>query len=286
MQPKAEADIFFGRRRVNPRLAWDPSFAEPTPDKTARGNINYDRSTNGGQPAIIFALDTWRGRYAVITANGWHLRSGGGEYRWKEIQLPLPDPLPTYDPASDLGWFRGLLRLDSPKHNASWQTLVSWMLRALQPDEKLGFQGYPILVLNGPPEAGKTITAKLLAQLLDPTKEPIHSLTGSMRNLQELITNHHILAFDHISKVSPKIAAELCATSCRSRHARPIILTTRRRDDTLALAERSVYVEMAPGENPIHPYDVWQKFEGLRPTILGAALTLLARTTDFSLAVS
>ena len=278
LRKDAEADIFFGRRIVNPRLAWDPSFPEPTPDKTARGNINYDRSTNPGLPAIIFALDTWRGRHAVITANGWHLASGGEEYRWNEMQMPLPDPVPTFDPESDLVWFRTLLRLDGSQHNAAWRTLVEWMVRALQPEDMLNFGGYPILALTGPADAGKSVTAKLLTELLDPTREPVHSLTGSIRNLQSLVANHHILAFDDTGKISARISTSLCAATGQSRNARPIILTTRTKDDAANLSSNCVYVEMPQVDQPIHPYEVRQKFEGLRPTILGAILTLLARS--------
>lgn len=277
MQTDADANIFFGRRPVNPRLAWDPCLPEPTPDKTARGNINYDRATNSGKPAIVFALDTWRGRDAVITANGWYLRSGGGEYRWNEIQMPLPDPIPTCDPESDLAWFRNLLRLDAPEHNAAWETLVAWMLRALQPDDRLEFRGYPILIFTGPPDTGKSITAKLLTELLDPTREPIHVLTSSVRRVQGLVANHHVLLFDDTGKVSAERSKLLCGEARQVKFARPVILTTRSKEETRLLAERSMYVEMPPVGKPMHPHDVWQKFEGLRPMILGAVLTLLSR---------
>ncbi len=256
MQQNAEASIFFGRRPVNPRLAWDPCFQEPAPD------------ANSGQPAILYALDTWRGRHAVITANGWRLRSSGDEYRWNEIQLPLPDPIPTSDPESDLRWFRSLLRLDAKKHNVSWQTLVRWMLRSLQPDDKLDFRGYPILVLTGPPNAGKTIAAKLLTELLDPTTEPVHAI---VKDLQGLIANHHVLLFDDIGKVSPKQAQELM------RVGRPLVLTTRSKDDTRDLAKHALHVELPPVENPISQQEIRQQFAGLQATILGAVLTLLSR---------
>ena len=38
LQPDAEANIFFGRRPVNPRLAWI-RFPEPMLDRICRGNI-------------------------------------------------------------------------------------------------------------------------------------------------------------------------------------------------------------------------------------------------------
>ena len=85
-------------------------------------------------------------------------------------------------------------------------TLVNGILRALQPDEKL-IPGLSDSGYHRTAEFRELVTAKLLTELLDPTQEPMHSLTGSTRNLNTLATNHHVLAFDDTGKLSPENVA-------------------------------------------------------------------------------
>ncbi len=264
---------------VNPRLAWDASFQVPSPESGALGNIHYDHPARPEQPAILFALDTRQGRYAAITANGWHIYSGEGGFQSIDIQRGLPDPVLSIDPAADLHWFRALLRLDAPDHDTTWQALLDWILRAFQPLDKPDFRDYPILVLTGPPDAGKTVTAKLLIELLDPTMEPLHVMTRSTRALHRLVAKHHVLAFDDTGKVGVLESQSLrqCGLTWQGGIVRPVILTTRGGDNTRDLPEPMIHVELPRVEKPIPQQEIWRQFEGLRPVVLGAILTVLSR---------
>jgi hypothetical protein len=254
---------------MSSRLTWEPYYQEPTPDKNASGNILYDYAVRPPRPAILFALDPETGRHVAITSRGWLISQGKHRFPWNDIQRPLPDPVPSEDPASPLGWFRAFLRLDAARYDEAWQALIDWMLHALQPVDKPGFEHYPILLLTGPPDSGKSVAAKLLTQLLDATREPIHSPSYLARRFPELAVKHHVLAFDEIGKVL-RVPTGMSL--------RPVIVTSRERSPALVPADRIVTIELPLVEKPISQEEIWQTFAEQRPAILGAILTLLVGT--------
>ena len=256
----------------NPRLAWEPHFQVPQSDAFVRGNIFHDDYPSRQEPAVLLSLDAQKGRSVAITRKGWFLRSGEDRFPGTDIQRPLPDPLPTNNPQPSLNWFRGFLRLSAATHDMTWGTLLAWMLRALQPVGKPDFQNYPILVLTGPPGAGKTVAAKLLTELLDPTIELVHSLQSSERWFRGLIAKHHILSFDETGRIGPAVSRLLASAS----DSRAVIVTTTSRADVPHL-DRVVEVQLPLVEKPRSQQEIWQEFAVHRPRILGAILTILTR---------
>jgi hypothetical protein len=232
--------------------------------------------------------------------------------RLPPIQKPLPNPSPSAEdaavspqnavnadaaisptenvsPEAALAPFRRLLRLHQPQHDATWKTLLNWILSAMKPAKNPAFHDYPILNLTGPAASGKTVAAKLLTQLLDPAGIPVHSLPTTERRLHALAAAHHVLAFDNPGKINPEKSRFLSrlSTGIGSLHTqlqgtlvRPIILTTRKHMETRHLANRLVDVELAPVDSPISQQEIWEEFEKQRPQILGALLTLLSRDFD------
>jgi hypothetical protein len=147
------------------------------------------------------------------------------------------------------------------------------------------FHDYPILNLMGSESCGKSVTAKLLTQLIDPTMTPIHSLPTTERRLHGLAAGHHVLTFDETGKINPEKSRYLSrlASGVTSLHknlegmlVRPIILTTNEEKETKHLADKIVDIELPPMENPLPPDQIQQQFEAMRSQILGALLTLLA----------
>ena len=205
---------------------------------------------------------------------------------------PYPDPeAPTtpIEPEAALATFRKLLRLDQPQHEATWKTLLNWVLAAMRPAKNAAFHDYPILNLVGPADSGKSVAAKIIAQLIDPTDIPLHSLPTTERKLHVLAAAHHVLAFDNPGKINPEKSRYLSrlSTGVGSLYSqflgplvRPIILTTRTTQETRHLSTRVVDVELPRVQTRLSQQEIWEEFEKLRPQILGALLTLLSQTFD------
>src|ERR1051326_3685510 len=72
---------------------------------------------------------------------------------------------------------------------------------------------YPFLVLQGPPGSGKTFAARVLRSLIDPSAVPLCPIPSSPRDLYNLARQCWILAFDHVSELSPAVSDALCRLS-------------------------------------------------------------------------
>jgi hypothetical protein len=246
------------------RLGWDPSH-----------------------PAIVLALDTRRALHISVAQDHWTAppEPTRASFVYDPVQQPLPDPVPTEAPAPVLARFQKLLRLDGP----NFQTLQSWILAALRPPKDPSFHDYPILNLLGPEAAGKTVAAKLLTHLIDPTGTPLHALPSTERRLHALAASHHLISIDNPGKINPENSRRLArlaggiASAYRPFEGmlvRPIILTTREERETRHLTSRLVDVEFPPLDAPRPQSEILAEFEALRPELLGAFLTLLSRQID------
>jgi hypothetical protein len=125
--------------------------------------------------------------------------------------------------------------LDSrlPDFLTSSPGISEWLLAALRPTGP-----YPILILHGPPSSGKSTLAKALRSLIDPVTAPLLPLPSRAGAISKLALRHRVLAFDHVTHMSPTATDALCrissgigietADSVQLEIARPIIITTPR----------------------------------------------------------
>ncbi len=74
---------------------------------------------------------------------------------------------------------------------------VIWLFKALRPTGP-----YPILTITGPPASGKTVLARILRTLIDPSAIPLLSPPGTERDLFTLALHTRVLAFDNINFLS------------------------------------------------------------------------------------
>lgn len=273
------------RIQMSVRTAWNAVYQRPLPDDDSPDAPHVSPI----EPAMVLALDARTGQHAVVTRNDWSIETSRTHFLFDQVQQPLPTPAANADTDHALQPFRKLLRLDQPRYDAAWQTLLAWLLAALRPAQNANFHTYPILNLLGPENSGKSVTAKLLTQLLDPTGTPLHSIPTTERRLHGLAATHHVLAFDDAGKINPEKSHYLSRLSSgiTSLHpqlqgmlVRPIILTTTNEKETKHLAHRVVDLELPPNDSPLTQQQVWRQFEEMRPAILGALLTLLSRDFD------
>ena len=198
-----------------------------------------------------------------------------------------PSPIETETrPGARLHQLRDILNLPDSRH---WSTILAWTLAALRPSGP-----YPILILRGPPNSGKSTCATLLRALLDPNAVPFQPLPRTGRHLLQLAHSHWVLAFDHVRRISVTISDALASLSSGAvlglretpgdvdpLHLllqRPIILTVPADEhpahwtNRSAIAACSIVVDLAPIPSAqLRPrHDVQAEFDAAHPALLSA----------------
>jgi len=250
---------------------------------------------------IILNLANAAGENIEINSRGWNIASNlAHAFREFSSTLPLPVPQRTTVASDALTQMTELFRL-SP---ANRLRILTWIAAALRPAGP-----YPILVLTGPVASGKSVFARALRALIDPSTVPLRRLPARERELLPLAFQNWILAFDHVQRIPFRISQALCAISSGdaldiaqtgSREpavfqiARPMILIAPKDEIQTAwtpsrtLSNRTLHVELPPIAAPRPEAVIWSAFEALRPALLAelcdAAATALHRIRDVDLA--
>lgn len=237
---------------------------------------------------IILDLANSAGEVVEIDSRGWRLRDNmQHSFRQSITTLALPRPIapPPSNPTANTGALDQFAELFS-LNAADRARVFAWLIGALRPTGP-----YPILVLHGPVNSGKTVLARALRALIDPSPALVRRLPDRADDLLPFAFENWILAFDDTYRFSTKISEALCAISSGdalrisqpdSRDAlefeiaRPIILAAPH-DETKpawapprSLSNRTVVIQRAPIKR-LHPEAaLWSEFESLRPAMLAA----------------
>jgi hypothetical protein len=236
-------------------------------------------------PSKIFLdMANASGEILEITSQGWRLTDNLRQsFRHSPGMLALPSPA---NPSSPI-----------PKRLAGLATLFNlsptarslvflWLVSAVRP-----VGPYPILVLRGPAASGKSMLARALRTLIDPSTVPLHRLPTSARDLLQFATNNWTLVFDHVHRISIEISDALCSVSSGAaietaqpdyrdnavrEIARPIILIAPGDQaqspwtPTRSLTSRSLAIHLAPIAARRSEAAVWSDFQALRAPALAA----------------
>jgi hypothetical protein len=235
----------------------------------------------GDDSSISIDLNNKESEFVAITKDGWEITQRPGIiFRSTRGQLPLPHPKAESQNSRILEFLNS-----SP-------AIHEWLLSALNPSGP-----YPILILHGPPSSGKTTLAKMLRSLLDPVTAPLLPLPSRERAISKLATRHRVLAFDHVTHMSPTATDALCRISSGTgveldepsegpdpvqvEIARPIIITTPRNGigdwiPRADLASRAITVHMPKIENPRPLAALQSEFEASLPHLLATLYTTLS----------
>lgn len=248
---------------------------------------------------IILDLANPAGEVLEITSRDWQITNNfKTAFRQSTSALPLPNPQPAPSP-QPLAPLQDLLKLSTD----AWNRALVWLTAALRPTGP-----YPILVLNGPSGSGKSVLARALRALIDPSAAPIHRLPARDHELCELALHNWILVFDQVHRVPNKISETLCALSSGDaieitqpdlrdplvfEVARPIILiaphdeTQRAFAPPRTLARRTLTVQLEHISRPRPESAIWSAFETLHAGALAilcdAVSTALSRIRDIDL---
>ena len=237
-------------------------------------------------PSKIFLdLANPSGQILEITSHGWNVIDNNLRYSFRQSSSTLPLPVPTHpeSPAlKALDAFSELFHL-SPTARTRIFTWLAATLRPIGP--------YPILVLRGPASSGKSVLARALRVLIDPSTAPLRRLPVRDRDVLRLALQNWVLVFDQIHRVPIKISEALCAISSGDalevaqpdardaalvEIARPMILIAPLDEaqspwnPTRSLANRSLTVTLPAIAAPRPEAAVWSSFEALRAPALAA----------------
>ena len=269
----------------------------------------FRRVAGVGLPTEKILLDLGNPQFQVveIAAAGWKVNSGVDVLFERSCSaIPIPVPIQPTSPDAQswhpLNVLRSVLNLPS---RADWLRCLAWLMAALRP-----FGPFPALILQGPPGSGKTFAARILRSIFDPNPSSLTAIPSSVRELLPLVRHNWILAFDHLSSLTPQLTDALCRLSSglgatlrespgqgiepfQQSYKRPILFTvTERWSCPPALAERALVLDL-PALSPasFRTEDHLMKvFTGAWPSILGALCTAvstaLARIPQQALPVS
>jgi len=221
-----------------------------------------------------------------ITKQGWQIISANASpARFKKAPGMLPLPYPSVN--GNLEMLREMLNVEDVH---DWVMLMSWIVGAMKPSGP-----YSIAVLQGEQGSGKSVTSRLLRDLIDPSTVPTRTLPRSEREFAISANNSGMFIFDNLSRLCAWHSDALCRMSTgggvvtralytddseKLFHAsRPIILNgiediTTRHD----LADRSLIVSLPPIPDQKRKTErqLIQEWEQKKPLILGALCTAVS----------
>lgn len=251
---------------------------------------------------IILDLANPAGEVLEITSRGFTVTDNFRHaFRQSNSTLSLPRPTESPDGSQKpLATLRTLLNV--PRED-DWSRCLAWLAAALRPTGP-----YPVLVLTGPVGSGKSVLARALRALIDPSTAPIHRLPEHDREVLQLAFHNWILVFDLVHRVPSKISEALCAISSGDalditqldlrdplavQVARPMILiaphdeTQRAWTPPRTLATRTLTIDLPYIALPRPEAAIWSEFEALRPAMVAAladaVATALHRIRDIDL---
>ena len=139
---------------------------------------------------------SWRA--VKITAEGWSVGASPPLLRRSRAMLALPEPIG----GGSLLELRPFLNVEDED---GFILACAWLVAALRPRGP-----YPLLMINGEQGSAKSVTTRLLRELIDPVVAPLKSAPKSDRDLMIAAKGSWILAYDNLSGLTPAISDGLC----------------------------------------------------------------------------
>lgn len=230
---------------------------------------------HGGSLYLDLGNERWEA--VRITADGWSVTDNPPvKFRRTRGTLPLPKPEPGGS-IEDLWRFANVNEDDRP-------LVLAWLAAVLRPNKP-----FPVLVLHGEQDSGKSTTAKVLRLLVDDNKAPLRSLPKDERDLMIAANNSWVISLDNLSSMSVAQSDWLCRLSTGGGFAtrklfsdgdeillsltRPTIMNGI--DEVISrsdLLDRSIMLHLPKVTGRCDEATFWADFESARPRILGALL--------------
>ncbi|WP_142301038.1 bifunctional DNA primase/polymerase [Bacillus sp. 7884-1] len=247
-----------------------------------RYNVYTRVAEHGNAIYIDLCNENWEA--VEITGAGWSIVSNPPvRFRRSNIMKEMPKPLKD-------GTLSELKPFINFKNENDWKLIVAWLIAAFRPGSP-----YPILTIQGEQGSAKSTTTKILLSLIDPSTLPLRALPSEERDLSIAAKNTWVLSFDNLSGLSNAMSDALCklstggGLSTRKLYTddeeaifnimRPAIINgiddiAKRQD----LLDRSLvlFLPAIPSNQRTDESTFWQKYEAVKPSILGALFEVVS----------
>ncbi|MDI5969501.1 ATP-binding protein [Streptomyces sp. SL13] len=246
-------------------------------------HLRVGTAPDGG---IVIDLGTADGRCAIVTPGAWHTADRSPVlFRRSGAMAPMPVPGPAG--GNGLTQLHALLNMDEP----AFRQLVGWLVAAWIPHIP-----HPVLTFKGEQGTGKSKTAAMVVNLIDPSPAAKRSQPRDIKTWATQAFSSWALCLDNISVIPPWLSDTLCKAVTgdgivdRALYTDDdvVVLTFRRvlamttiDAGALAgdLAERLLMLglELIGEDRRRTEEELDAAFESARPAVLAALLDLLAR---------
>jgi hypothetical protein len=232
---------------------------------------------------LVIDLGDAEGR-AIVVANGsWDLTKApppGIVFRRTRLTGVMPKPVG----GGSLDDLRGLINVT----DQGWDLVRAWLVLAWMPHIPV-----PILCVTGQQGAGKSVLARALVSLVDPSAAPLRSMPHSLPEWQTTAAASRVVGLDNISRIKEEMSDAFCRATTGEGAAKrelytdeDLIVQSYRRALVLTsidpgslkgdLGERLLPVELLRPKRRRGEEELDERLERLRPRILGALLDLVA----------
>jgi hypothetical protein len=241
--------------------------------------IRYGRDGD----AIVVDLGRVDGQAVEIDAAGWRVVDRSPIlFERTELVGELPIPVE----GGTVGELRELLNVGDD----DFDVLVGWIVAAMIPEIP-----HPILFLSGGQGTGKTTAARMLVDTFDKSPAPIRSLPRDPENYAFSVAGSWATVFDNVSTIPESVSDALCKTVTGDAFTRRKLYSDRelsvvsfRRVLAITtidagairgdLADRLVLVELERFDRRRTEREIRDRFEEIRPRLLGAFCGLVSST--------
>ncbi|MFJ2790392.1 MULTISPECIES: ATP-binding protein [unclassified Streptomyces] len=234
---------------------------------------------------IVVDLGTADGRAVTVSANGWQIVDRSPVlFRRSGAMAPMPAPVRD---GNGLARFHGLLNMDE----SAFRQLAAWMAAAWLPDIP-----HPILTCKGEQGTGKSKTAQMVINLIDPSPAAKRSQPRDEKAWSRQAFTSWALCLDNISNIPRWLSDTLCKAVTGDGVVDRALFTD---DDVVVLSFRRVLamttidagalagdlaervlmvdLQLIDGTRRRSEEELDAAFEAVRPAVLGALFDLLAR---------
>ncbi|MEE1787746.1 ATP-binding protein [Streptomyces sp. SP17BM10] len=153
----------------------------------------------GDSHQVVVDLGTADGRCVTVTPEGWSVDGRSPVlFRRSGAMSPMPTPEPGED---GLAALRGLLNMD----DRSFHQLIAWLVAAWIPHIP-----HPVLTFKGEQGTGKSKTAQMVINLVDPSAATKRSQPRDVKTWATQAFNSWALCLDNVSTIPPWFSDTLC----------------------------------------------------------------------------
>lgn len=236
---------------------------------------------------VVIDLGDEEGSTVVVDAGGWSVHDRSPVlFRRTELTSELPMP----ERGGELEELRSLMNISA----ASWPMAVGWLVACL-----LEGMPHPIALLTGEQGSGKTTAGRILAELVDPSPSPLRTCPRDEEAWAIAAAGSWVVGIDNVSTIAPWLSDALCRAVTGDGLVRRRLYT----DDQLTvlairrvviltsidtgamrgdLADRLLPIELEPIPETGRREDgeLEERFQAVRPRVLGALLDLAAKVVE------